>query len=79
MAGVSIMNGIKCYECGRFIAFKDFDDDRVKWVESFNLGDWYAPPEQEPICPKCLEKVDCNVEKNPSVGNEPKTNEGLSG
>ncbi len=73
------MNGIKCYECGRFIAFKDFEDDKVRYVDGFYNGDWFDPPEREPVCPKCSKKVDYNVEKNPSGDHEPKTNESLSG
>lgn len=63
------MNGIQCYDCGKFIAFKDFDDGRVGWVKELFLGDFLDPPELVPICPKCVEKAN-NVEKYYSMDYE---------
>lgn len=50
------MNGIKCGDCGKFIAFKDFEESKVRYRESFYYGDWLDPPELEPICSKCVER-----------------------
>jgi hypothetical protein len=70
------MNGIKCYYCGKFIAFKDFEGGNVQYVPEFYCGASLYPPENVPICPNCVEK-ETNVEEIPTTHNEPTTNKGL--
>ena len=48
--------GIPCGDCGRFIAYRDFDEGRVKWEDDFYMGDWLDPPDRHPVCPRCQEK-----------------------
>ena len=60
------MNGIKCEYCGKFIAFADFDADRIAWTPIAaaytHPMDPPEPTEPGPICVSCQEK-----EKRPGL------------
>ena len=52
---------IKCYLCGRFIGFKDFDEGRTGYtMAEYGVRTIDSPKgeplEPEPICPRCKDE-----------------------
>ena len=44
---------IKCYKCGRFISYKDFEDGLTSTHYPYVGGLAVEPSDPEPVCKKC--------------------------
>ena len=44
---------IQCYYCGRFMAYKDFEEGKTTEVEAWDR--WDEPPEWAPVHKWCVE------------------------
>ena len=50
----------RCYHCGKFIAYADFESGKVVWVDEWvtNLSIRMDPPERFPVHVGCKDELD---------------------